>query len=62
MEIDVISARGQLVAGRNQPWGWLARQLFRGPPLVQAWDAADAAGIIKLDLMQTDRGQPTPVA
>jgi len=55
MEIDVISARGQLVAGRNQPWGWLARQLFRGPALVQAWDGAAAAGIIKLDLMQADR-------
>jgi glycerophosphoryl diester phosphodiesterase len=56
MEIDVISARGQLVAGRDHWWGWLARQLFRGPTLVQAWDGAAAAGIIKLDLMQTDRG------
>ena len=56
MEIDVISARGQLVAGRNHWWGWLARQVFRGPTLVQAWDGAAAAGIIKLDLMQTDRG------
>ena len=36
--------------------GWLARQLFRGPTLVQAWDGAAAADIIKLDLMQTDRG------
>jgi glycerophosphoryl diester phosphodiesterase len=56
MEIDVISARGQLVAGRNHWWGWLARQLFRGPTLVQAWDGATNAEIIKLDLMQTDRG------
>jgi hypothetical protein len=56
MEIDVIAARGQLVAGRNHWWGWLARQLFRGPTLVQAWDGATAAEIIKLDLMQTDRG------
>ena len=56
IEIDVISARGQLVAGRDQPWPWLARRLFRGPTLVRAWDAADAAGIVKLDLMQTDRG------
>ena len=55
IEIDVISARGRLVAGRNQPWGWLTRQLFRGPTLVQAWDGAAAAGIIKLDLKQTDR-------
>ena len=56
IEIDVISARGQLVAGRDQPWPWLARQLFRGPTLAEAWDAAAAAGIVKLDLMQTDRG------
>jgi glycerophosphoryl diester phosphodiesterase len=56
IEIDVISARGHLVAGRNQPWGWLARQLFRGPTLAQAWDGAAAASIIKLDLKQTDRG------
>jgi glycerophosphoryl diester phosphodiesterase len=55
MEIDVISARGQLVAGRDHWWGWLARQVFRGPTLMQAWDGAVAAGIIKLDLMQTDR-------
>jgi glycerophosphoryl diester phosphodiesterase len=56
IEIDVISARGQLVAGRDQWWGWLARQLFRGPTLVQAWDRAAAAQMIKLDLMQSDRG------
>jgi glycerophosphoryl diester phosphodiesterase len=56
IEIDVISARGQLVAGRDQPWPWLARQLFRGPTLTQAWDQAAAAGIIKLDLKQADRG------
>lgn len=56
VEIDVISARGQLVAGRDQPWPWLARQLFRGPALAQAWDHAAAASIVKLDLKQTDRG------
>jgi hypothetical protein len=56
IEIDVISARGRLVAGRDQPWGWLARQLFRGPTLAQAWDRATAASVIKLDLMQSDRG------
>ena len=56
IEVDVISARGQLVAGRNHWWGWLARQVFRGPTLVQAWDGAAAAGTVKLDLMQTDRG------
>ena len=56
IEIDVISARGQLVAGRDQPWPWLARQLFRGPTLAEAWDRATAADIVKLDLKQTDRG------
>src|SRR5215475_6806807 len=55
IEIDVISARGQLVAGRAQPWPWLARQLFRGPTLAEAWDHAADARIVKLDLMQTDR-------
>jgi hypothetical protein len=55
IEIDVISARGQLAAGRDQPWSWLARQLFRGPSLAQAWDHASAASIVKLDLQQTDR-------
>lgn len=56
VEIDVISARGQLVAGRDHWWGWLTRQVFRGPTLLQAWDGAAGAGSIKLDLMQTDRG------
>jgi len=40
----VISARGQLVAGRDHWWGWLTRQLFQGPTLVQARDAAGAPG------------------
>src|SRR6185312_17099132 len=56
VEIDVISARGQLVAGRDQSLPWLARLLFRGPTLIQAWDHAAAASIVKLDLKQTDRG------
>ena len=56
IEIDVISARGQLVAGRDQPLPWLARQLFRGPTLAEAWDRATAADMVKLDLKQTDRG------
>ncbi|HZC64153.1 MAG TPA: glycerophosphodiester phosphodiesterase, partial [Streptosporangiaceae bacterium] len=56
IEIDVISARGQLVAGRDHWPPWLARQLFRGPTLMQAWDHAAGAGIVKLDLMQADRG------
>src|SRR5215469_12798686 len=56
IEIDVISARGQLVAGRNKPLPRLSRQLFRGPTLAEAWDRAAAADIVKLDLKQTDRG------
>ena len=43
IEIDVISARGQLVAGRIQPLPQLARQVFRGPTLAEAWDRAAAA-------------------
>jgi glycerophosphoryl diester phosphodiesterase len=56
VEIDVISARGQLAAGRDHWPRWLAGQLFRGPTLVQAWDHAATASIVKLDLQQTDRG------
>jgi glycerophosphoryl diester phosphodiesterase len=55
IEIDVISARGQLVAGRDQWWPWLARRLFQGPALAEAWHHAAAADITKLDLKQTDR-------
>jgi len=56
IEIDVISARGQLVAGRDQPLPRLARQVFQGPTLAEAWDRAAAADVVKLDLKQTDRG------
>ena len=56
IEIDVISARGQLAAGRNQPLPKLARQVFRGPTLAEAWDRAAAAEVIKLDLKQSDQG------
>jgi hypothetical protein len=56
IEIDVISAHGKLVAGREQPWPWLARQLFRGPTLAGVWDHAAAADSVKLDLKQADRG------
>lgn len=55
IEIDVLSARGQLAAGRPQPWSWLAERLFQGPALTEAWNQAAAAEVIKLDLMQTDR-------
>jgi hypothetical protein len=56
IEIDVISARGRLVAGHDQPLPRLARQVFRGPTLAEAWDRAAAADVVKLDLKQTDRG------
>jgi hypothetical protein len=55
IEIDVISAHGQLSAGRNEPWPWLARQLFQGPTLAEAWNRAVAADRVKLDLKQADR-------
>jgi hypothetical protein len=56
IEINVISARGQLMAGRDQPLPRLHRQLVRGPTLAEAWDHAAAAHIVKLDLKQADRG------
>jgi glycerophosphoryl diester phosphodiesterase len=55
VEIDVISARGTLVAGRQKPFPWLAGLVFRGPSLADAWDYADGARIVKLDLKQDDR-------
>jgi hypothetical protein len=56
IEIDVISARGRLMAGRDQPLPRLHRLVVRGPTLAAAWDRADAADVIKLDLKQADRG------
>jgi glycerophosphoryl diester phosphodiesterase len=55
IEIDVITARGQLVAGRAQGLPRLAAFLFQGQTLAEAWQHAAAAEIIKLDLQQTDR-------
>src|SRR5215510_9885598 len=54
MEIDVKKARGELAAGRDQGWPWLASQVFMGPALFQAWDEASPAEITKLDIKQTD--------
>lgn len=62
IEIDVMSARGQLVAGRPQPWAWLAERLFQGPTLAEAWNHAADADVTKLDLMQTDRAFLTELA
>jgi hypothetical protein len=56
IEIDVIRARGRLVAGRAHGWPWLAGLVFQGPTLASAWQHAAAAKIIKLDLQQTGRG------
>jgi glycerophosphoryl diester phosphodiesterase len=56
IEIDVISARGRLVAGRAHGWPWLAGLVFQGPTLASAWQHAAATKIIKLDLQQTGRG------
>lgn len=56
IEVDVISARGRLVANRVQPLPRLAKLLSRGPTLAEVWDRAAAADVIKLDLKQSDRG------
>ena len=53
IEIDVTAARGELAAGRNQWWPWLAEQVFLGPSLVQAWNQASTADVTKLDLKQS---------
>ena len=52
VEIDVISVRGRLAAGRVQPWPWLAERVFRGPTLAQAWASAAPADTVKFDLRQ----------
>jgi hypothetical protein len=54
IEIDVVEARGILVAGRNQPLPRVAGQLFRGLSLEQAWSIASSADTIKLDLKRDD--------
>jgi glycerophosphoryl diester phosphodiesterase len=57
VEIDVMAAHGQLVAGREyRPFPGLARRLFRGPSLVDAWDGAARVPLVKLDLKQSDPG------
>jgi glycerophosphoryl diester phosphodiesterase len=51
----VIAARGKLVAGREfHPWPRLARRLFRGPSLDEAWQQTGAVRTLKLDLKQSD--------
>ncbi len=52
VEADLISVRGELVAGREQPLSWLTNHIFRGPTLAQVWDAAAPADVLKLDLKQ----------
>ncbi len=54
IEIDVIAARGRLVAGRPQAVPWLAGLVFRGPTLAQSWSQANQVGAVKLDLKQSD--------
>lgn len=55
IEIDVITARGTLVAGRTQRWPWLAEHLFRGQSLARAWEHSAAARVVQLDLQQDDQ-------
>ena len=54
VEADLISVRGELVAGRDQPMSWLTNQIFQGPTLAQVWDAAAPADVLKLDLKRND--------
>lgn len=53
IEIDVTRARGNLAAGRDQGWPWLAEQVFLGPALTEAWDQAAGADITKFDIKQS---------
>lgn len=54
VEIDVISSRGRLAAGREQePFPGLARAIFRGPSVATAMRAAGGVPV-KLDLKQQD--------
>jgi hypothetical protein len=55
IEIDVVSVRGKLAAGRAHGFWFLAERVFRGPSLERAWDDASAAKVIKLDLQQNDK-------
>lgn len=56
VEIDVILARGTLVAGRvMRPLPWLAETLFQGPTLREMWDAIPPRTDVLLDLKETDR-------
>ncbi len=55
IEVDVVSTRGRLVAGREQRLAWISNRLFRGPTLEEVWDAAEPAEVLKLDLQQDDQ-------
>jgi hypothetical protein len=55
IEIDVVSVRGTLAAGRAHGAWFLAERVFRGETLAQAWNTAADARIIKLDLQQNDK-------
>jgi glycerophosphoryl diester phosphodiesterase len=55
IEIDVVSARGELVAGRDLPLHRVAQRVFRGLTLADAWKNASPADAVKLDLQQDDR-------
>lgn len=56
IEADVITARGELVAGRNQPWRWLAELVFQGPALAEVWDDVPADVAMLLDLKRDSPG------
>jgi hypothetical protein len=55
VEIDVLSARGTMVAMRPQPLPWLADRVFQGPTLDEAWRETARASAVLIDLKETDR-------
>jgi hypothetical protein len=55
IEIDVITVNGELAAGRANGWRWLEEALFQGDTLAEAWDHADRARMIQLDLQENDQ-------
>jgi glycerophosphoryl diester phosphodiesterase len=55
IEIDVVRVDGELAAGRDRPWQWLADRVFQGQTLDEAWREAARARIVQLDLQQTAR-------
>ncbi len=56
IEIDVTSVGGELHASHDAPVPLLDTLLFRGPHLVEAWDAARLRETVLLDLKESSSG------